>query len=47
MIWQDRFRPNGGKVTDPPKEYDYLPGYYAVFFTDSDGLKLELVHIPR
>ena len=38
---------NGGKVTDPPKEYDYLPGYYAVFFTDPDGLKLELVHVPR
>ncbi len=38
---------NGGKVTDAPKEYDYLPGYYAVFFTDPDGLKLELVHVPR
>jgi catechol 2,3-dioxygenase-like lactoylglutathione lyase family enzyme len=38
---------NGGTVTDPPKEYDYLPGYYSVFFTDPDGLKLELVHVPR
>ena len=38
---------NGGKVTDPPKEYDYLPGYYSVFFTDPDGLKLELLHVPR
>jgi len=38
---------NGGKVTDPPREYDYVPGYYAVFFTDPDGLKLELVHYPR
>jgi len=38
---------NGGKVTDPPKEYDYLPGYYSVFFTDPDGLKLELVHVSR
>jgi glyoxylase I family protein len=38
---------NGGKVTDQPKEYDYVPGYYAVFFTDPDGLKLELVHVPR
>jgi glyoxylase I family protein len=37
---------NGGKLTDPPREYDYLPGYYAVFFTDPDGLKLELVHLP-
>jgi glyoxylase I family protein len=38
---------NGGKIIDPPKEYDYLPGYYAVFFNDPDGLKLELVHVPR
>jgi catechol 2,3-dioxygenase-like lactoylglutathione lyase family enzyme len=37
---------HGGKVTDPPREYDYLPGYYAVFFTDPDALKLELVHLP-
>ena len=29
------------------REYpEYVPGYYAVFFTDPDGLKLELVHIP-
>ena len=38
---------HGGKVTDAPREYDYMPGYYAVFFTDPDGLKLEVVHIPR
>src|SRR5260370_29306329 len=38
---------NGGKVTDLPKEYDYLPGYYAGFFTDPDGMKLGLVHVPR
>ncbi|MBM4258770.1 MAG: hypothetical protein FJ147_23070 [Deltaproteobacteria bacterium] len=37
---------NGGKILDPPKEYDYSPGYYAVFFTDPDGIKLEVVHIP-
>ncbi len=37
---------NGGKILDPPKEYDYAPGYYAVFFTDPDGIKLEVVHIP-
>jgi catechol 2,3-dioxygenase-like lactoylglutathione lyase family enzyme len=36
----------GGRVTDPPREYDYVPGYYAVFFTDPDGLKLEVVHLP-
>jgi glyoxylase I family protein len=38
---------NGGKITDAPREYDYVPGYYAVFFTDPDGIKLELVHTPR
>ena len=37
---------NGGKILDPPKEYDYAPGYYAVFFSDPDGIKLEVVHIP-
>lgn len=35
---------NGGKILDPPKEYpQYAPGYYSVFFTDPDGLKLEVV----
>jgi len=33
-------------ILDPPREYDYTPGYYAVFFADPDGIKLELVHIP-
>ena len=37
----------GGLVLDPPAEYDYTPGYYAVFFADPDGLKLEVVHEPR
>ena len=37
---------NGGTILDPPKEYDYVPGYYAVFFSDPDGIKLEVVHIP-
>jgi glyoxylase I family protein len=36
----------GGVILDPPREYDYVPGYYAVFFVDPDGLKLEFVHIP-
>jgi hypothetical protein len=30
------------------QQYDrYLPGYYAVFFADPDGLKLEYVYTPR
>jgi len=37
----------GVPLLDAPREYpDYVPGYYAVFFTDPDGVKLELVHIP-
>ena len=30
----------------PPSEYSYIPGYYAVFFYDPDGIKLEIVHVP-
>ena len=36
----------GVEVLEPPAEYGYEPGYYAVFFADPDGLKLELVHVP-
>lgn len=36
----------GARILDAPREYDYTPGYYAVFFADPDDLKLELVHIP-
>lgn len=36
----------GVRVLDPPTEYDYTPGYYAVFFADPDGLKLEVVFEP-
>jgi catechol 2,3-dioxygenase-like lactoylglutathione lyase family enzyme len=38
----------GGTILDPPCEYpQYAPGYYAVFFADPDGIKLELVHLPE
>ena len=30
-----------------PEEYAYDLGYYAVFFYDPDGIKLEIVHVPR
>jgi len=30
-----------------PREYDYTPGYYAVFIHDPDGIKLEFVHRPE
>jgi glyoxylase I family protein len=34
------------EIESGPEPYGYLPGYYAVFFYDPDGLKLELVHVP-
>lgn len=38
----------GGTILDPPREYpEYVPGYYAVFFADPDGIKLELVFLPQ
>jgi catechol 2,3-dioxygenase-like lactoylglutathione lyase family enzyme len=37
----------GARVLDPPAEYHYTPGYYAVFFSDPDGLKLEVVFDPK
>ena len=36
----------GYDVADPPAEYDYTPGYYAVAFDDPDGIRLEVVHEP-
>ncbi len=37
----------GASVLDPPAEYPrYGAGYYAVFFADPDGLKLEYVYKP-
>lgn len=35
------------EILDPPAEYNYFPGYYALFFSDPDGIKLELTHIPN
>jgi glyoxylase I family protein len=36
----------GAAIESPPAEYTYIPGYYAVFFYDPDGIKLEIVHVP-
>jgi glyoxylase I family protein len=36
----------GAAIESPPHEYSYMPGYYAVFFYDPDGIKLEIVHVP-
>jgi len=40
-------RSNGWQIESGPEEYGYTPGYYAVFFYDPDGIKLEIVHRPR
>jgi catechol 2,3-dioxygenase-like lactoylglutathione lyase family enzyme len=38
---------HGIKVLDAPAHYpEYSGDYYAVFFEDPDGMKLELVHAP-
>lgn len=43
----ERLRRLGAPITDGPREFpEYRPGYYAVFFADPDGLKLELVSTP-
>jgi catechol 2,3-dioxygenase-like lactoylglutathione lyase family enzyme len=32
-------------IADPPADYpDYGEGYYAIYFLDPDGLKLEAMH---
>ena len=36
----------GYAVADPPAEYDYTPGYYAIAFDDPSGIRLEVVHDP-
>jgi catechol 2,3-dioxygenase-like lactoylglutathione lyase family enzyme len=36
----------GVVILDPPTDYPYSAGYYAVFFADPDRMKLEYVHCP-
>jgi catechol 2,3-dioxygenase-like lactoylglutathione lyase family enzyme len=39
---------HGMTVLDPPGEYNGDENYYAVFFADPDGMKLEgMVYMPR
>ncbi|WP_053554440.1 VOC family protein [Sphingopyxis sp. 113P3] len=41
----DLLRGIGATILDPPADYPhYGPTYYAVFFADPDGLKLEFVY---
>jgi hypothetical protein len=41
----------GATVLDPPADYGgqtgYEEGYFAAFYADPDGVKLEVVHLPR
>lgn len=39
-------RSQGLEIENAPKEYQYRPGYYAGFFYDPDGIKLEILHVP-
>jgi glyoxylase I family protein len=40
-------REQGVAIESGPQDYDYIPGYYAVFFADPDGIKLEILHVPE
>lgn len=37
---------SGVNIESPPAEYPYVPGYYAVYFYDPDGMKLEYCYVP-
>jgi catechol 2,3-dioxygenase-like lactoylglutathione lyase family enzyme len=39
-------RDRGLEIENEPQEWSYVPGYYATFFHDPDGLKLEVVFVP-
>lgn len=40
-------REHGATIESGPEEYTgYRAGYYAVFFYDPDGIKLEILHVP-
>jgi glyoxylase I family protein len=36
----------GVEIENEPREWPYVAGYYATFFHDPDGLKLEVVFVP-
>jgi glyoxylase I family protein len=39
-------RAQGLEIENDPQEWPYVRGYYAGFFHDPDGIKLEIVHVP-
>jgi catechol 2,3-dioxygenase-like lactoylglutathione lyase family enzyme len=36
----------GLDIENEPQEWPYVDGYYATFFHDPDGIKLEVVFVP-
>lgn len=38
---------SGAHILDPPAEYPYFSGYYAIYFCDPDGIKLEFAFVPQ
>lgn len=38
-------REQGLRIENEPREWPYVPGYYAMFFHDPDGIKLEVVFV--
>ena len=39
-------RSQGAEIESEPQEYAYMPGYYAVFFYDPDGISLSWCTSP-
>ena len=51
LAWRGRraspwAREQGLEIENDPREWPYVPGYYAGFFHDLDGMKLEIVYVP-
>jgi catechol 2,3-dioxygenase-like lactoylglutathione lyase family enzyme len=42
----ERCKELGVKVHHPPEEDNDLPGYWALFFFDPDGMRVEVFHWP-
>ena len=36
----------GATIVHPPEEGPWAPGYYSLLFEDSDGIRLEINHVP-
>ncbi len=46
---EERYRwalARGLAIENEPQEWPYVAGYYATFFHDPDGIKIEVVYVP-